>query len=244
MNTKSQTTEFQKKLPDMLEGSVTFLDILGWKGIWTRNVKAAERLLALINSIDEHKQKLQENLAVDNIEYRGLNTTIKSISDTIVLSTPGSPVHSAKLHGHIISFAIIESLKQKLPIRGATAYGQFSIKENIMIGPAIDEAAEWYEATDWIGVIQTPSAEFKYREETEDIWMKYDVKYKQIGRYDSYALNWCKKWNEEYANGKETLHEIFSQMGPISTSVSIKYKNTLEFYDKMTKSDKDKAKSD
>lgn len=53
---------------------------------------------------------------------------------------------------------IRESLLQGIPVRGATCYGPLSTNGNIMVGPAIDEVASWYESADWIGVFQTPSA--------------------------------------------------------------------------------------
>ena len=223
-------TAFQATRPQMTEGAVTFLDILGWKGIWQREENPAEKLLNLITLIETRTSQLQNELAELNDIYRGFNTEIKSISDTIALFTPGAPTPAIYLHGKIIAFAIIESIKNKIPIRGATAYGHFENKKNIMIGPAVDEAAEWHEATDWIGVVQTPSAEFRYKSKFHDIWEKYDIKFKQIGKFNSYSVNWTKEWKDNHG-GMSSLLDVFGEMGPILPSISPKYKNTLEYYD-------------
>lgn len=66
------------------------------------------------------------------------------------------------------------ALEQELPLRGAISYGQYSIKDNIMLGYVVDEAASWHESTDWIGVILTPSAQMITRDKELKSITTYD----------------------------------------------------------------------
>ena len=92
-----------------------------------------------------------------------MTTKVLSISDTIAIFTFGDPYHAIKIHAEICRLAIPESIKRKLPLRGAICYGEFSYRGNIVVGPAVDEAASWHESTDWIGVILTPAEEFQLK---------------------------------------------------------------------------------
>ncbi|MCX6645854.1 MAG: hypothetical protein NTY09_05815 [bacterium] len=64
------------------DGVVTFLDILGWKGIWTRKANALDQLKQLLSWFDDGLTHWNEtNSAI------GSKTKIVSISDTIALFT-------------------------------------------------------------------------------------------------------------------------------------------------------------
>lgn len=154
-------------------GAITFLDVLGWKGIWQRKDNP-------IQVLDELREKLQENA---NIYGRGRNirkTNVLSISDTIVLLTDVTEIESAKdaldLHGQLCAETLFYSLEQGIPLRGATGFGEFSVntKNNIFVGKAIDETASWHEQADWIGVFMTPSAFYAYDGEKAKWWINYE----------------------------------------------------------------------
>ncbi len=127
---------------------------------------------------------------------------------------------------------------EEIRVRGATAYGYFTTKDNIMVGPAIDEVASWYEMTDWIGVIQTPSAMFQTNTQNfifnkYEILSKYDVYIKWYGKINTYCSNWTVAWNWKNKHSKEDLLKCFLKMGPITPSISFKFMNTLKFYEDM-----------
>ena len=144
---------------------------------------------------------------------------------------------SIALEFHAVMNAVItsSSIKLNIPIRGATSYGKLSINDNIMVGPAVDEVASWYEMTEWIGVIQTPSAMF-LTNTSEFIFKKamltkYPVKTKKIGIYETYCVNWVRTWNRK--KDRNDLIKCFMDMGPITPEIAEKYINTLKFYDQM-----------
>ena len=221
-----------QRLSYMKEGAVTFLDVLGWKGIWERRDDAGEILTKLI---EELRQQSFEFIAKETQRYSGLDVEIKSISDTIAMFSTGRAQTVLDLHGQITQLAICRSIAEEIPLRGATCYGRFTTKGNIMIGPAVDEAASWHEVADWIGVILTPSALFSCKGPMDDeIWSgKYDVPTKN-GKFTTHCVNWCKDWEADRAKSpelrKELLLDSFLKMGPLVPNISTKFTNTLSFY--------------
>ena len=207
---------------NITKGAVTFLDVLGWKGIWERHNDAADRLYSLVKEIEDKATHFDEVAGNENKEMRGIRTTVLSISDTIAIFTPGEPKGSLKIHAELCKHAIPESVRRLIPLRGATCYGEFSIKENIMVGPAVDEAASWHEDTDWIGVFLTPSALYSI----EDLpcgWINYSPPFKSKG----FGLTGCVDW--KFNITEKSLEEIFYDMGPLIPEIASKYSNTLKF---------------
>jgi len=117
----------------------------------------------------------------------------------------------------------------------------------MIIGPTIDEAMSWFERHDWIGVSLTPSASFmldEYDNEGGKIkWFtRYDVPLKDSTLKNNVDKNtWVLKWPETLQNAfvlhdshnpKSALLNEFSKY-PISPDATSKYKNTIDFYDKI-----------
>ncbi len=209
-------------------GAVTFLDVLGWKGKWRDNKEAIDLLKGLIDFTKEQSEMIHESVtsSPSRQEYemlRGrMNTEILSISDTIVLFTEGPALSTLDIHGQICKKLLPESLKNELPLRGASAYGEFSRDGNIMIGPAIDEAASWHEATNWIGVHLTPSALYELKGEELSVWEKYDkIPFKRKISGLERCINWELK--------EEDVYDIFNKMGPHVPEIAEKYLNTHKF---------------
>lgn len=231
-------TKYMQRLGNMKEGAVTFLDVLGWKGIWERTDKAGDVLLALIDELNKKSDEFINSKIPTHVSYRGLKTEIKSISDTIAMFSSGNSEAVLEVHGEICKLAICRSIEEGIPLRGATCYGHFTTKENIMIGPAVDEAASWHEVADWIGVILSPSALFKCSAyDNNSIWkMNYDVPAKGYGKYKTHCVNWYSEWKKgkkemEEQIKKELLLDAFLKMGPLTPNISAKFTNTLAFYD-------------
>lgn len=222
----------------MISGAVTLLDILGWKGIWTRDDAAISKLQSLISEIKTQGDIIISSLARTDNKLRGAVVRTESISDTIALFTNTEEASiGLKIHGEICKIAVCRSIQNLIPLRGATCFGQYLVADegSIMIGPAIDEAASWHENADWIGVIQTPSAYLLDSQDTSDPWVLYKSAPIKSGRFsDSRCVNWCATWLTQYNNDKElAIRELkthFVRMGPLVPEIAGKYVNTLNFY--------------
>jgi hypothetical protein len=223
----------------MTEGAVTFLDVLGWKGIWTREDDAVGRLQSLIASATQRARDCILAAAGKFPELRGAGegfVRVESISDTIVLFAEGPADPTLWLHAEICKAVVCESIERRIPIRGATCHGEYvASQDRIMVGPAIDEAASWHEAADWIGVNQTPRASFLASEWTGDPWVLYPVPVKTGRPVDLPCVNWTGLWLERHPGGEADLKRSFTEMGPLDTSIASKYLNTLAFMKKHTK---------
>lgn len=214
-------------------GAVTFLDVLGWKGIWQRQDNPIQIL-----------DGLRERLQTSANEYgRGRilkKTDVLSISDTIVLLTEiqelENPADALDLHGQLCAETLLYSLEQGIPLRGATGYGEFSVntKNNIFVGKAIDETASWHEQADWIGVFMTPSAFYSYDREPSKWWFGYKppLKRKDL-EFETLVSVWA-----EVINNERTVSEItksFGKLSPIVPEILTKFSHTKKFLDIIAK---------
>lgn len=214
----------------MESGAVTFLDVLGWKGIWVVNTRAIEILSSLVSRTKEIADEITSSYAEKTVSLRGKSeiTRVLSISDTIALFTSAPATVAIEIHALICSWLLEYAFSQKIPLRGATSYGKYSLKDNIMLGYAVDEAASWHEKTDWIGVVLTPSAKYHLGED-----------YKKVAKVTTYDkipfkgsiknLDLCIDWG--FAD-KEDLYNIIQDKGPHSPDIAPKYLNTLAFLDR------------
>jgi hypothetical protein len=210
-------------------GVVTYLDILGWKGIYNRERDPISILVKLIAKLNKLNEK-----------HRGLDSApeIRSISDTIVLSSMEVKETDATrvidMHGDICSHAIAESISERIPLRGATAFGDFETENNVYVGRAIDEAASWHESGEWIGVHLTPSAMFACGSILKH-WIHYESPTKAVAKHSTPCVNWTDKWKRLASpdDPRRRLGEAFRAMGPITPEISPKFINTLHFYDRI-----------
>lgn len=214
-------TEFKK-------GIVTFLDVLGWKGLWQSNREAVKHLKELVH--ETRKQAIEIVKAYNkkeqakDVRYKAIEIKVLSISDTIVFLSETESIKTLEFHAELCAWILEYALHRGLPLRGAISYGNFIESDNIMLGPAIDEAAAWHESTDWIGVILTPSAQMYVRtEKVRCIIADYtDIPFKKSNK----TLQSCVDWDFD---NEDELYDIFLEKGPHMPEVAPKYLNTLKF---------------
>jgi hypothetical protein len=205
-------------------GAVTFLDVLGWKGIWQKNNAAIESLHSLVNETVKKANEITDEY-IDSPELRGKSniTSVLSISDTIAIFSSAPPEIAIEIHAKICSWLLEYALSQEMPLRGAISYGEYSIKDNIMLGYAVDESASWHETIDWIGVILTPSAKFQIdSHQIQNVVKYHHIPFKKTMK----NLDLCIQW--KYAD-KEELKRIIQKKGPHIPEIASKYLNTLLF---------------
>ncbi|NLX91206.1 MAG: hypothetical protein GXZ07_06400 [Firmicutes bacterium] len=221
----------------MKKGAITFLDVLGWKGVWQRREDSTSDLRAIIKCTENLRDKTLEEECVKNKKnvFKGLETQVISISDTIALVTYGDSNITIQFHAAISLFIICESISKGLPVRGAICYGDYNFDDNIMAGPAVDEVASWYEEVDWIGVIYTPSALYRTKLDsyiTTNLVVNYNPYIKGYGCFNTLCVKWPYIWNKNKT--RDDLIGVFTDMKPITPDIGFKLANTLDFYDKIT----------
>ncbi|MEI6072012.1 MAG: hypothetical protein WCS31_09485 [Verrucomicrobiae bacterium] len=215
-------------------GVVTFLDVLGWKGVYDRKRNAIVSLTKLIDGVKLRADASRRGRILNNVD-------VKSISDTIAIFTYCSEsevVAAIEVHGELCQWLIPASIDAELPVRGATSFGDFELGENIFVGKAIDEAASWHEQGDWIGVNLSPSAEFAFLSAGKSkAWIPYSVPIKGSMKWKPHCVNWVADWTLPKIK-MEGVRSAFQSMGPILPEIAPKFINTLTFIENVTSKQK------
>lgn len=247
--------DFQTKQSFTMEqGTIAFIDVLGFKGIWQdRN---PEFVVEIFMGVEKRVQEThnQNNTCIKNqIQSAKIPPpSVTVLSDTIVIVIRSDNTGACLTYMSLIIVDLFRYFSSKdLFFRGAIGYGDFYQNGNTFIGPAIDDVATWYEAANWIGVIATPktsfiidtfaSLQFSITAENKELnipcYIKYNVPSKEGGKkYNLNSLNWPAYIETQftgvpkgiYAAEKE-MKKSFSRQPPFGNDVLIKYEYTLDF---------------
>ena len=225
----------------MKKGIIALLDALGVKGIWSRAnhdrvIANWQFFLSYLNkSIDRYSQT----------DFNGKINVI-TFSDTVLISieTDSDPISHLPMMSDILVGPFYSALIHDIFFRGVISIGQFINSEQMVLGPAVDEAAEWYSLPNWIGISLCPSAMFglkRLQEQGADpqilkrSFIEYSVPMKQgIELNHEYAIPWpLIKFDidldgHKNISSKTALLDFFSKNSN-SYMAYEKYKNTYEF---------------
>lgn len=223
-------TRFKRVAPSAGGGAITFLDVLGWKGVYDRKRDAISGLKTLVEGLQNESKTQRGRLTGE--------TLVKSISDTIAFFTtcPESEAATAlSMHAELCQWIIPRSIDSEIPVRGAIAFGDFEIHENIFVGRAVDEAAAWHEHGDWIGVHLTPSAEYVLDDAAEsDPWVRFTPPNKTRLDWKPRCVDWTTKWPDRDVE-VAAIKGKFRRLGPILPEIASKFTNTLGFIEAVDK---------
>ena len=214
-------------------GAVTFLDVLGWKGIWLdQGTKPTDTLLKIVQNTRIEAEKITAEYT-DHEDFRGVpnvadTTKVISISDTIVIFSKGDTSLAIEIQARICAWLLKHALLQGIPLRGAISFGEYFEQDNVMQGAAVDEVASWYEFVDWIGVILTPSAHLQIKSnQIKPITRYEEIPFKK--KFDH--LDSCVDWNFDEST-TDGLKKIILRKMPLTPEIAPKYLNTLAFLER------------
>lgn len=156
----------------MRPGAIAFIDFLGSRGIWNRHdpVLILHSLKQLQDVVNQHNAIGMKYIYE---EHQSIAPHIKVeaifISDTVCLACWYDFQEEQEMTlcplvyilGKVAANLIRESALVNPPrsLRGCISTGLFSISGNFLIGPAVDEAAEYMDVADGAFTFLTPSAE-------------------------------------------------------------------------------------
>ncbi len=142
---------------------------------------------------------------------------------------------------------VINAITRGIYLRGVISIGKYYESAAAIIGPAVDEAAEWYTGTEWIGVSAAPTAHFileklvevggQMEEEVKRFFVRYNIPAKTNTLERGWGLNWPKLYSKIVTppggmSVKALILNRFAQ-NPISVSAMEKFNNTIKFFDHM-----------
>lgn len=238
-------------------GVVALLDILGARGLWHQN-----NIEKIIQSWVEIQEHLKKEVKIQKDMIREIRSKFKpqvhAFSDTIIVTfqtneyNPHDIINMCFTVGSTFSFAV----ERGLLFRGAIAIGKFYSHQNMILGPAIDDAAEWYSIPDWGGIHLTPSTTFSIEGfllndiERKICLCPYNIPIKNKDGSKSKLKGWAVNWPAIYMseshmyvtdltknfNLNELTNEKFKHYfmrkfskKSISEKEITKYQNTIEF---------------
>lgn len=206
-------------------GMVAFLDALGVKGIWeTRDTNE------VLNDWNKVYYLFYDSL-------KSLDINVAAFSDTLIISMrKGREMGSWRL-AEIFCEAIIplflKSMEYEFFFRGAVAMGYFSRSSRMLIGPAADEAAEFYEAYNWVGICISPNTGLILdRDITQKGSRNFLVKY-NIPQKTTTSIGWSLNWTSHIYDNKHLrilMNKRDKYLSLRDYSKYFKYKNSLDFF--------------
>jgi hypothetical protein len=214
-------------------GTVVFLDALGMKKIWQRlgYSEVTKRWHQVTGEFGWMEQR-RSDLSLD-IRYRALSDTI-----IITISTENDLIMEDMLNltFDLLCDPFMESIITKLLLRGTVSYGEFYWSEKLIIGPAVDDAAEYHAKVDWIGVSVSPTI-LRYIKGSQ-INNNYLAIYNNIpykdGNHEGLVLDWPKYDNDRscFTNlqQEESILLRSNQSRENKKYIRQKYINTYQFY--------------
>jgi hypothetical protein len=236
----------------LLQGQIAILDALG-AATYTeseidRFLESRELVLEKLNKRAEAGviDKTRLNIFTFNdtvvIVYRSMNNVTLNDIDTFAVRLRAFMMHS---------------FENDILFRGSISIGEFRSvddKSNTVLGPAVSDAAAWYDKADWIGIAATPHATIYIQsllertaspKKLDHILVDYDVPLKGKGSDKRTtaklkAVNWPKGF---YVKGLRTdttvsarsffLSYLSRHRVPLGTES--KYTNSLDFFDAIRK---------
>lgn len=226
-------------------GIIVLMDSLGTRGITASQhpQTVLDTWLFLLDQLEESAQKFR---AV----FPELDIEITTFSDTVMISA-NYPEEAmlVDIIGDILAAPFYYAFADHIFLRGIICAGFYYQDPTRIIGPAIDEAAEWYENSDWIGLAASPSMEMLLNyldalgERIEDEstapavsewFVQYEVPWKNgVRRQNTWAFAWplyATRLYEEEAR-VEILRTFKTHPASIGIASAAKYTHTIAFVD-------------
>lgn len=227
-------------------GIIVLLDALGTRGIWRKqnSDKISKEWNKFITEF--------EALVKKRLEKQKLNPIFRTFSDTIVIMIVTSEPKTALIElASCLHVPFITSMMIGMPLRGCITIGDFHHDKKLIIGPAIDEAAEYYTLPQWIGISASLSTNRKIEEirknepdKIDQNFYKCTIPLKESVEQNAWALKWADISDEviledymklihgKYDNTIQGMKEESEKADELSAA--LKWRNTLKFYELIT----------
>jgi hypothetical protein len=236
----SEGKSHTRRAPKLGKGAVVVLDALGTKGRWLeKDPREAARL-------SQHIVELWKRFLIEHPEYAHrdpegstrqqldaeharIKFTLLTISDSVIITARASIAPRALLR-HLaadLSRFYALSAAHGVAYRGAVSYGVLCLMGDTVVGPAIDEAADWHALPDCAAVVLTPNAATFVEEAQRKSrslphgWIPIPVPMTAGLAVECWVLDWYRSWYPIAPLEKGFLRP------PVSPDVAHKLSNTL-----------------
>ncbi len=182
----------------------------------------------------------ENQLSLSNFFTKFLRIEISTFSDTIIIALYPEvgleAFDSILLHimGYVLIVLFRMAFLKTIYLRGTISVGTFYLlkKSNklMLIGPAVNEAAESYESTNWIGISTSPSASLTLEQDTK-IFDAYISLKKTIDSLDDKNKERINKLQHEQKKVFDLLYafaEVLNEWKKFYIQYDIPNKNGIE----------------
>jgi hypothetical protein len=236
-------------------GIIALLDALGARTLSLANAKAylraAETLHKRLKSSILNAANLNMPFGSDpeaNVADFIAKTKRRFFGDCVLLSceTTTEPDVMNQLHrmALVLSAFVAEALAEGILYRGAVAIGNYIERANVVLGPAVADAANWYERPDCVVVCLTPTASNHVKYFVQDpndltkidevplggslVW--YELPVSGGDTFETYVVNWPDGIVQCYAKVENTqpMTWYFQKIRDLTIPIGFesKYTNT------------------
>ena len=187
----SNSTNFVKRKE---EGILVLMDRIGTKGIWRTNDPDT-----VIYQWSVFVNLIKKNI-VEELKKKYYDARFTVFSDTIFITVYGGNKEESVLDvGSALVWLMGSGIGTGFHFRGCISYGLIIESPDSIIGPAIDEAAEYHARQQWIGLSAAPSvfnilqnidASRISSKNKSPTYVQYDIPLKDGIEKNGWAINW------------------------------------------------------
>ena len=222
------------------KGVLVLMDRLGTKGIWKQDDPDI-----VINQWSSFIELIKKTFYRE-LKKRNYDIHFTAFSDSIFITIYGKNKEESVLDvGAALVWVMGYSMGIGINFRGCISYGLIVESSNSIIGPAIDESAEYHALQQWIGISAAPSvhnilseidsSRLNSKNGGRPTFVKYDIPLKESIEKNGWAVNWTMLNSNvapTYKNTQFSSLEKYVRYN-LETATSIphvlKWRNTLDF---------------
>lgn len=184
------------------DATVALLDALGTRSLDRDG--AIRRVLSIRDVVEKSRWLLRKTAE----KTPGLAPApfLRVFGDTVLLAwthhqDSGGALRMTSL---LAQQVFVGCLANNIPMRGAVGHGDVIWDQETALGTAVDDAAEWHEKADWLGVVAAPTcaralddlAQREGEEWASNFYIRYGVPFKAVAPYpvEMWALSWPQEW--------------------------------------------------
>lgn len=225
---------------------VAHFDMLGMAALTKRDPDLAWQKLTDLRFA--HEERL--NLVIERVDTNELivnQIQTFTFSDTIIAFSKGSTENDALAIFTLTTELFSRTLHDCVPIRGGIAHGRFAFnfELNLFSGPALVDAYELGESSQWLGiVVDEHTAEVVSKlligksPRGRDLVVSWDVPCKGNVLRQRMVVNWPETQYQNYAGTLpltvesfyQPFSDLFGSLEELAPSVIAKYENTVAFF--------------
>jgi len=165
----------------MSDGVLVLVDCLGFRGIW-RRCEPQQLIDKLVSLETIAAKRIIPKYSATELSYGKVRFHLRLLSDTVALSVQYEPIPgktpSERQKNLLVSIAcesaallsklFIDDDAVPLLLRGCISFGQHLCQSNFLVGPAVDEAAEYMNEPEGAFIWLLPSAASRHAEFLKD----------------------------------------------------------------------------